>query len=82
MSDPTPPGALPTIRAGMRIALTLESLIALIGGVVFCTFFYLKVDRIERQNQRIMAYLGLFDEGHIPTSGKTASEPHPHGATP
>ncbi len=56
---PTPPGALPTIRPGMPIRMTLQSLIALIGGVIFCTVFYFKVDRLEQDMALVKQALGL-----------------------
>lgn len=50
---------MPTIKPGMRLSFSLESLIALIGGAVFCTAFYYKVDRLEHDMALVKSALGL-----------------------
>ena len=80
MAADTPPGAMPTIRPGMRINLTLESLLALIGGVVFCTVFYIKVDRLEANMAVVMRALGLSDVQGPPAP--TSGNPHAKGSNP
>jgi hypothetical protein len=75
----TPPGALPTIRPGMRINFTLEYLVALIGGVVFCTTVYLKVDRLEQDMSLVKKALGVTE---IRPPAPTSANPHPTGANP
>lgn len=62
MAEQTPPGALPTIRPGMKIAFSLEMLIALAGGLIFCTSAYWKLDVLDRRVERIEKALGVGDQ--------------------
>lgn len=77
---PTPPNALPTIRPGMKINFTLESLIALIGCVVFCTMAYVKLDSFGIRLTRIELALGLHETMGPPAP--TSANQHPTGANP
>lgn len=78
MADPTPPGSLPVIKDGMLVRMDLRTLIALIvalvGGAIFCTAFYSKVDAFDKRLGRIEKALGI---------DAFAADPQPHhGATP
>lgn len=73
MSAPTPPGAMPTIRPGMKISFSLESLIALIGGVVFCTTTYWKLDVMDERVERIEKALGITENHRVPDDSITAA---------
>jgi hypothetical protein len=64
MADsPTPPGSLPVIKDGMQIRFDLRTLVglatAIIGGAIFCTVFYLKVDSFDKRVARIERALGI-----------------------
>lgn len=58
--------ALPTIRPGMKISFSLESLIGLIGGVVFCTMTYMKLDTLDARTARIEKALGITGVDRVP----------------
>jgi uncharacterized membrane protein YciS (DUF1049 family) len=57
MSTPTPPNALPVISENLLLRFKLSTLIGvfsgLIGGSIFCTMFYLKVDAIDQRLQHL-----------------------------
>lgn len=78
MAEQTPPGALPVIKEGMLVRMDLRTAIAivlaLVGGAVFCTAFYNKVDAFDKRLGRIEKALGI---------DAFAVDPQPHhGATP
>jgi hypothetical protein len=76
----TPPGALPVIKDGMQIRFDLRTLIglvgAIIGGAIFCTVFYLKVDNFDKRLARIERALGI-DSGE--PNPNTSTRPSGHG---
>ena len=43
----------------MRLSFSIEYLVALIGGAIFCTTFYWKVDRMEKDIVLVKKALGL-----------------------
>lgn len=61
----TPPGYLPVISDGTTVRFKLGALsavaTALIGGSIYCTVFYLKVDALDRRLARIEKALGIGD---------------------